>query len=167
MQNEVSKNLVNFSFSTVRKQNKERLEKSKEEVEIRRGFLEKALLPQVPWPRERSFNKTLGDLKINLLELGCHRRLVFDSSLRKPEEGYRTSWWAPLMAEWNGWWLHWDWCALQEFLVVRMQVFHGPLGRDSMRDVLNSIQEGHLRRGDHSRKKVEMYHDKPRAEGLD
>ena len=28
--------------------------------------------------------------------------------------------------------------------MVRMQVFHGPLGRDSMRDVLNPIQEGHL-----------------------
>lgn len=48
MQNEVNRgNLVNFSFSTVRKQNKERLEKSKEEVEIGK-FLEKALLPQVP-----------------------------------------------------------------------------------------------------------------------
>ena len=113
-------------------------------MEIRRGFLEKAFLPQVPWPRERSFNKTLGDLTINLLEFGCHRRLVFDSSLRKTEGDYRTSWRAPLMAEWNGWWLHWDWCALQEFLVVRIQVFHGPLGRDSMRDVLNPIQEGHL-----------------------
>ena len=93
-----AKNFVNFSSSTIRKQNKERLEKERKE-RLGEDFWKKLLFPKDLGLGKEVSTRLLGKLKIYLLELGSHRRLVFDSGLRNPVKEYRTSWSVPLMAE--------------------------------------------------------------------
>ena len=93
-----AKNLVNFRFSTIRKQNKTKKGWRSQEKRWKLGedFWKKFYPKCLDLGKEVSIRPT-GDLKINLLELGCYRRLFekawgrLQNFLASPSDG-RMKW---------------------------------------------------------------------------